>query len=85
MSSDPLIIERDKPLLKVSGRGRPMGSGSNLRTLAKMRPGDSLWEMPRSKVLSFKTSAYRHGIKIKIRRIALPDGTVTDKYALWRL
>ncbi len=85
MDGDPLIIERDKPLLKVSGRGRPKGSGSNLRTLSRMKPGDSLWEMPLAKVNSFRTSAFRNGIKIKIRRIALADGTVTNNYAIWRL
>lgn len=83
---DPLIIEKDIPLQKVFGRiGRPKGSGSNLRTLTRMKPGDSLWEMPYKKAMSFKTSAFRNGIKIRIRRIALPNGELTDKYALWRL
>lgn len=85
MEGDPLIIERGVPVLRVVGRGRHKGSGSNIRTLMKLNPGDSLWDVPRKKMDSFRVSAFRSGIKIKVRRIALPDGTLTDKYAIWRL
>ncbi len=85
MDGDPLIIERGVPVLRVVGRGRPKGNGSNIRALRKMNPGDSLWDVPRKKMDSFRVSAFRSGIKIKVRRIALPDGTLTNNYAIWRI
>jgi hypothetical protein len=77
------IIERNLPVIKVVGRGRPRGSGSNLRTLAKMGKGDSLWDVPKKKMDSFRTSAFRNNIRLKIRRITLADGSLTNNYAIW--
>jgi len=85
MIGDPLIIERGIPVSKILGRGRPRGSGGNLRALAKLKPGDSLWDVPKKKKDSFRTAAFRHKIKIKVRRIALPDGTITDNYAIFKV
>lgn len=85
MESGPLIIEKGIPVPKIVGRGRPRGTGSNLRALAKMKPGDSLWDVPKAKKDSIRTSAFRNKIRLKIRRIALPDGTLTNNYAIWKM
>lgn len=85
MEGNPLIIERGVPIPKVVRLGRPKGSGSNMRLLAKMKAGDSVWDVPKGKKDSIRTSAFRNGIRIKVRRIALADGTLTNNYAIWLL
>jgi hypothetical protein len=77
--SAALIIERDKPVGKVMGRGRKKGSGPNLQLLAKLKPGDSIWEVPEAKMHSLRASAFRAGIKVKVR--LTPSGL----YAIERL
>jgi hypothetical protein len=79
MADHVFIIEHGKQMPKVAGRGRPKGSGSNLKLLAKLKPGDSLFDVPRNKMNSIRTSAYRSGIAISIRLI--PD---TQLYSIWR-
>lgn len=76
---DVFIIKQNEPLPKISGRGRPRGSGWNLRTLAKMGPGYTLWDIPLKKKNSIKTSAYRNGIKIKVRRMPDSENYVIEK------
>jgi hypothetical protein len=80
MADHVLVIEHNRPIPKVAGRGRPKGSGCNLKTLAKLKPGDSLFDVPRNKMNSIRSSAYRAGVEISIRLI--PD---TQLYSIWRL
>jgi hypothetical protein len=80
MSTPVLIVERQKPLPKVTGRGRKKGSGSNLKLLASLKPGDSIWDIPEKKAMSICFSAYKAKIKISRRRI--PG---TELYAISKL
>lgn len=77
--SEVLIIERQKDLPKVSGRGRKKGSGPNMKLLANLKPGDSVWDVPYNKMLSIRASAFKANIKLKVRLI--PD---TNLYAIQR-
>ena len=76
----PIFVERQKPVGKIHGRGRKKGNGDNMRLLARLVDGDSLWDVPRDKKDSIRTSARRAGIKVRVR--AIPN---TDLYAIERL
>jgi hypothetical protein len=76
---DPIIVEGVPPTKKL-GVGRPKGSGSNIRLLKKLKPGNSIWELTWKKANSIRVSAQNAGIKIKIRK--QPD---SDRYAIWRM
>jgi len=77
-----IVIERQTPVGKVVGRGRKKGSGDNMRLLAKLKKGDSMWDVPKDKMNSIRSSAIRNNIAIKIRWI--PD-TNPELYAIERL
>lgn len=79
MADQAYIIEEGVPVIKVAGRGRKKGSGSNLKMLAKMKPGSCISMVPRDKMQSIRTSAYRSHQKLKIRRI--PE---TNYYVIWK-
>jgi hypothetical protein len=66
--------------VRPSRKGVKLGKGKNLDMFAKMKPGDSIWDVPRDKMNSMRYTAWREKIKIKIRRI--PD---SDKYAIFRI
>lgn len=74
-----ILIESEVPIPKVIGRGRKKGDGRNLSVLARMKPGDSISGLTRKRMGSYRTSACREGISIRIRMIE------EDSYAIWRL
>lgn len=76
-----VVLEKDPIVLpKIAGRGRKKGGGDNQQLLAKLQPGYSLTGVDRDKKNSIRTTAYRLGIKLKIRRI--PE---LDEYIIQRL
>lgn len=80
MPHEFLIIERQKEMPKIHGRGRKKGSGPNMKMLAGLAIGDSVWDVPKGKMLSICSSAKRSGVKIQVRKI--PG---TDLYAIKRI
>ncbi len=69
MKTSALEIVRDRDLPPITGRGRKKGSGPNLQLLNRMNIGDSVWDVPRDKMHSIRTSAYYAGIRVVVRRI----------------
>ena len=62
----PYLIQEGLASPKIAGRGRPIGSGCNRRLLARMKPGDSIWDIPEKKALSLRSSATKANIKVSI-------------------
>lgn len=69
-------IREGVELPRIRTRGRPKGSGINLRLLSSLRPGATVWNVKRKKMRSIIVSANAAGIKLMVRRI--PD---TNLYA----
>ena len=67
-------IVRDAPILPVWGRGRPKGKGLNVDVLSQLNPGDGIADVPPRKMASYKASANRLGIKLRIRRQKINPG-----------
>ncbi len=84
MEPEPIFVNGPPPI-KIAGRGRPKGSGCNLRLLKGMKAGDSMWHLSFKKMNSIRVSAQKNGIKIKVR--ALPDKRADGgvDYAIWKL
>lgn len=55
------------------------GNGINLILLRKMEMGQSIWEIPRKKMLSLRHTAHQAKIKVRVRK--LPSG----RYAIFKL
>lgn len=64
-------IREGVELPRIRTRGRPKGSGVNLRLLSSLRPGATVWNVRRKKMRSIIVSAAAAGIKLMVRRI--PD------------
>lgn len=62
----PYMIQQGLPAPKISGRGRPVGTGCNMRLIKRMKPGDSIWDIPFMKAESLRISARKLGIKVSI-------------------
>lgn len=73
------IETRPLPVPKVHGRGRKGGTGVNLDLLRKMKSGQSIWEVPKAKMESIRSTATIFEITIKVRR--LPD---SDNYVIFK-
>lgn len=61
-----LIGTQEVPKVK---RGRPLGNGANLRLLNRMKPGECVWDVPKLKMWSIRSSAFRAKIKLTIRLV----------------
>lgn len=80
MAESIYIIERQKVMPNITGRGRPKGTGFNQKLLGNLGHGDSIWEVPRNKMNSIRVTAHRMGIKVQIRK--QPNN---NNYAIKRL
>lgn len=63
------------PVIQVKRKG----NGINLILLRKMEVGQSVWEIPRKKMLSLRHTAGQANIKLKVRK--LPSG----RYAVFKI
>lgn len=50
-------------------KGRPKGSGSNLRLLEMLKGNKALWDVPYRKMLSIRQSGIAAGIGVTVRKI----------------
>lgn len=53
---------------KIRKSGRPKGTGPNVELIAKLRPGQSIWNLKPNEMRNLRMAAYRVGAKVKIRR-----------------
>ena len=67
-------VFQDRPLPGISGRGRPVGDGDNIRFLKALKPGDTVWDVPAKRMATLRASAARCGIKVMARKI--PGGSL---------
>jgi len=76
-----VILDRGSqiPLPKVQGRGRPKGTGCNLRLLNSMKVGDSAWGIPASRVHSLRQTAFMAKMRLKFRQIPDSDTFVVKR------
>ena len=75
-----MLLRTNEPLPRINGRGRRKGDGENIKLLSGMKPGDSLWDIPKAKIYSLRTTCQHHGFRIRVR--AIPG---TRLYALEKL
>lgn len=82
MGQEFFIEQTDVPIPPIKrSPGRPKGSGCNMRLLKRMKPGNSIFDVPKLKMLAFCESARMCGVKVKVRK--LPYGN--ELYAIWRI
>lgn len=82
----PLLVIENRPMPEIANRGRPRGSGCNFVLLKRLVPnGNPVFEVPRAKALSIKATAWRAGMKLKIRQMVDIEGKTTGLYAIQRL
>ncbi len=83
MYSDPIVVKTKLPshpaLPKIMGRGRKPGFGKYRNVVMRMKIGDSIWDLTKTQCDGVKNSAYKCGMKVATRRIAM-----TDKYMVMR-
>jgi len=65
----PYLIQEGLAAPKITRSGRPLGQGPNIRLLQRMKPGDTLWDIPWAKAESFRASARKVNIKLSIIRV----------------
>lgn len=81
----PIAIIADRPMPKVVGRGRKPRVGANFTLLNSLVPdGNPIFDVPKNKMKSIRTSAWRSGIKIKIRQLVDADNKPNGLYAIQR-
>jgi hypothetical protein len=56
-------------LPNILGRGRPKGSGKNLRMLNAMHPGDAVENIPKERIHSIRASAGNVKMKVICRKL----------------
>lgn len=61
-------IKEGVPELKIRRPGRPPGTGPNVELIAKLKPGQSIWNLKPNEMKNLRMAAYRVGVKVKIRR-----------------
>lgn len=61
------FVIRPEPVPKIKGRGRPKGTGENVRLLARLKPGEMVFDVTEKKKNSIRGSARRHNIKVSVR------------------
>lgn len=83
MYDDPVVIKNGNlqvaPLPKIMGRGRKAGFGKYRNIVLRMRIGDSIWDLDKSKVYGLKNAAYKCGMKVAVRKVP-----ATNTYMLMR-
>lgn len=61
-------IKEGLDIPKIRKSGRPKGTGPNVELIAKLRPGQSIWNLKPNEMRNLRMAAYRVGAKVKIRR-----------------
>lgn len=79
METAHLIERSGVPVPPIIRKGRKKGSGCNLKLLQRMKVGDSIWDVPEDKMISLRSSAFRGGLSIRIRKVE------DNNYAIWKL
>lgn len=81
--ADALLIVGEMEMPKVSGRGRKKGSGPNLALLRRLLPdGNPVFDVPYDKMQSIRASAWKHGIKLRIRQMIDINNKPTGLYVI---